>query len=53
MSSVCDVEIPSFIFNHPFTCMLAGPSKSGKTTLLKKILTNNQKIINLPPVNII
>ena len=31
-------DIPSYVFKHPFTCMIAGPSKSGKTTLLKKIL---------------
>ena len=39
-------EIDQYIFKHPFTCMIAGPSKSGKTTLLKKFLTNNNIIID-------
>jgi hypothetical protein len=42
-----------FVFKHPFTCMLAGPSKSGKTTLLKKILLNIEKIIDVKPTKII
>ena len=29
--------------------MLAGPSKSGKTTLLTKILINNKRLIDRPP----
>ena len=30
--------IESFYFRHPFTCMLAGPAQSGKTTLIQKII---------------
>jgi len=46
-------SIPEFIFKHPFTCMMAGPSKSGKTTLLVKILKNTSKLIDKPPTKII
>ena len=31
--------VEPFYFRHPFTCMLAGPSQSGKTTLIAKILS--------------
>jgi len=47
------MEIDTAIFKHPFTCMLAGPSKSGKTTLLEKILINNQLLIDKPPTRIV
>jgi len=30
---------------HPFTCMIAGPTKSGKTHLLMKILRDKKKLI--------
>jgi hypothetical protein len=32
--------IEPFYFRHPFTCMIAGPTKSGKTSIIKKILNN-------------
>lgn len=28
-------------FKHPFTCMVAGPTSSGKTTLVRRILQNH------------
>ena len=34
------------IFKHPFTCMLAGPTMSGKTTILTKILANRSALID-------
>ncbi len=34
------------VFQHPFTCMLAGPTMSGKTTILTKILSNTQVLID-------
>jgi hypothetical protein len=37
------------IFFHPFTCMIAGPSQSGKSTLLLNILKFNKKLIYPPP----
>src|SRR5574343_600643 len=45
--------IDDVIFKHPFTCMIAGPSKSGKTTLLSTILENNHKMIYEPPDRIV
>ena len=41
-------EDETFIFKHPFRCYIAGPSFSGKTTLIQKILINQQKMINKP-----
>ena len=45
--------ISEVIFHHPFTCMIAGPSKSGKTTLLHGILKSNSKLIDKPPQRIV
>ena len=47
------IEISSNIFSHPFTCMIAGPSKSGKTSLLLKILQANKDIIHPEPQRIV
>jgi septin family protein len=42
-------HIETFIFRHPFTCMIVGPSQSGKTSLIKNILFENKELINEPP----
>ena len=34
---------------HPFTCIVAGPSQSGKTVFLRRLLTQAQELINEPP----
>lgn len=33
------------IFQHPFTCILSGPTQSGKTYLLYRILLNLEKVM--------
>ena len=38
--------IDGVIFKHPFTCLIAGKTNSGKTVLLEKILINKDKIID-------
>ena len=38
--------IDDTVFKHPFTCMLAGPTMSGKTTILTKILSNHHVLID-------
>ena len=40
------MEFNNSIFIHPFTCMLAGPTQSGKTTLIKTILKQNKQLIS-------
>jgi hypothetical protein len=45
--------IESDVFKHPFTCMIAGPTQSGKTSLITQILFYNQLIINPQPSRII
>ena len=41
MNFIIDQEfVDDTIFKHPFTCMLAGPTMSGKTAILNKIRKN-------------
>ena len=46
-------SIESLSFKHPFTCMLAGPSQSGKSSLLAEILENNNILITPSPHRIV
>ena len=39
-------------FEHPFTAILAGPSQSGKSTLVYDIITNLSKCVNFIPTQI-
>jgi len=45
--------IDSTIFKHPFTCTIAGPTGSGKTVLLQKILINKKEIFDIEPDRIV
>ena len=46
--------IEDFYFRHPFTCMLAGPAQSGKTTLVQKIISQAWGgLVRAPPTCII
>ena len=41
-----DTFVEEAVFKHPFTCLVTGPSKSGKSTLLNSILQMNQILID-------
>lgn len=45
-------SINNEIFLHPFTCLVAGPTQSGKTYLINKILMYQNILINPPPQRI-
>ena len=46
-------SIKSQIFNHPACIIVAGPSKSGKSTLIFNILRNNQLLFDPKPTRIV
>ena len=41
-----------FRFMHPFTCMVAGMTESGKTVWVKSLLQQAQEVVHLPPERI-
>ena len=41
------VEVPNLL--HPFTCMVAGPTFSGKSTFVKQLVQERNDRIHLPP----
>jgi len=43
----------SLIFKHPFTCIVAGPTGSGKTLFTKRLIENASSMITPPPQKII
>jgi GTPase SAR1 family protein len=45
--------INSYVFKHPFTCLIVGPSGCGKTQLLTSILQNKDVLFNNKIDNII
>lgn len=45
--------MPSFLFLHPFTCVVAGPTQSGKTMFTKKLLQNCKEYIVPAPTRIL
>jgi len=46
-------SISKFEFNTPCTCIIVGPTSSGKSHLMKKIITYKDDIFSTPPNNII
>ena len=48
MHQICE----DLIFHHPFTCLVSGPTQSGKTTLLHKILIAFSQISDKTPTKI-
>ena len=42
-----------FQFEHPFTCMVAGMTGSGKTVWVQSLFTQAYRMINLPPEKIV
>jgi hypothetical protein len=44
---------PVMVFKHPFTCIIAGPTQSGKTVFTKQMLKNANFLIQPPPTRII
>ena len=46
-------SIANHQFKHPFACLIAGPSQSGKSTLLSRILENNDSLIAPSPTKIV
>ena len=47
------LAIGSTVMQHPFTCIVAGGTQSGKTVLVKKLLENATTTISPPPERII
>jgi hypothetical protein len=45
--------LDSFVFQAPFACLVSGPSRSGKSTLLLSILKNAREMINPAPDRIL
>ena len=43
----------SIQLGHPFGVLVAGETKTGKTTFVKQLLTNAQIMIDPPPENIV
>jgi Adenovirus IVa2 protein len=46
------LNMETLMLNHPFTCIISGPTKSGKTFFVKKLIENCQKMIDPPPEKI-
>ena len=46
------MTLPPHVFKHPFKCIIAGSTQSGKTTLTKKLLQHAAMMIHPPPTHI-
>ena len=45
MNFVDSKSLSTFVFQSPFTALIAGPTQAGKTTFLKKVLNSNSEYI--------
>ncbi len=46
------IDFKHSMFKHPFTCMVSGPTSSGKTILIREILSGYKNIINIETNNL-
>jgi len=53
MANTNVIPTPFLKFQHPFTCIVAAPTKAGKTTFVAKLVTHAKEMINPPPQRII
>ena len=53
LCGVGEDDSSQFVFKHPFTAILAGPSSSGKTTLLKQVIEKRCLLIQPSPHRIV
>ena len=51
--SMSQEKCQRFQFEHPFTCIVAGMTGSGKTVWVQSLLTQAYRMINLPPEKIV
>jgi len=47
-----EVSSEDLKFKHPFTCIISGPTSSGKTVLMRRILENWKDLISIQTENI-
>ena len=47
-----EVACDDLALKHPFTCLIAGPTMSGKTVFVKKLISNISEMIYPPPEKI-
>ena len=43
------VDESTFLFKHPFTCMVSGNTSSGKTVFTKKLVKHIESMCDIPP----
>ena len=53
IAPIVPILTPQFVFKHPFTMMVAGPTSCGKTTWIKTLLENANTMIVPPPQKIV
>src|SRR6185437_8468057 len=42
-----DIDVKHLQFKHPFTAMVAGPTGSGKTVLVRRLLQHHTSLFNI------